>query len=123
MDIATGRPEDHPTPLPYDAGLSPGVAPPTQAFPATPGGSTTGAGMDTTGMFGQQRQAGEADVAAAQAAGMAAELDRRAGYHEDMLPQGADYGDQLDLPVVPDNAVPAAMSGLYPYQGDEPVSS
>lgn len=63
----------------------------------------------------------EADVAAAQAAGMAADSGRRAHYEADMLPQGTAYGDPVALPVVPANAVPAEGSALYPYSGDEPV--
>jgi hypothetical protein len=34
---------------------------------------------------------------------------------------GVDIGAQVTLPPVPDNAVPASSSDLYPGAGDEPV--
>jgi hypothetical protein len=65
--------------------------------------------------------AGIGDVAAAQAAGMSAEHDRRAHYAQDVLPVGASYGDAVNLPPVPAAAVPPAMSDEYPYAGMEPT--
>jgi hypothetical protein len=119
VKIATGSPEEHPTPLPVDYGASPRVASPT-AVASAPDGPTIG-GRDTTGEYQSQRVAAAADVAAAQAAGMAAEHDRRTHYAADILPTGAAYGDAMVVPVVPTNAVPPAMSDLYPYAGLEPV--
>jgi hypothetical protein len=119
MDIATGRPEDHPTPLPLqDAG--PGITP-------VAGMTATGQGGVQVGVFDaaadqQSRLAGyEADIAAAQAAGHAAELGRRDHYNRDILPQGSSYGDEMALPPVPANAVPAEASDLYPWSGMEPT--
>ena len=94
MEISTGAREDHPTPLPYDAALSPALAQPT---PVASGAPVQGAVLDTTAMNLEQQRQGEADVAAAMHAGMAAENDRRHHYGQDILPQGAAYGDAMDL--------------------------
>jgi hypothetical protein len=122
--IATGETESHPgsgaTPLPYDPGLSPGVAPPTMIVMGQLSGPTV-PGRDTTGEYQSQMAAAEAECHAAQSAGMSAENDRRAGYDRSILPAGATYGDTMTIPPVPDNAVPPAMSDAYPYAGMEPT--
>jgi hypothetical protein len=120
VEIATGQAEDHPSLLPLnDAGL-PGVVPVTpvsgQLTPADQGGV-----LDTIAMFGEQAAAGTADCAAAMHAGMAAEDGRRQHYGQAILPAGSSYGDAMDLPPVPDNAVPPASSDLYPWPGQEPT--
>jgi hypothetical protein len=120
MKIETGQPEDHPTPLPLDASMLPGVPPPTVIVPGQLSGPTVDA-RDTTGEWQAQREAGEADVAAAQASGMAAETDRRQQYGGQILPLGGSYGTQMDIPPVPDNTVPPSQSDLYPYAGLEPT--
>jgi hypothetical protein len=124
MKIETGAAEQHPgsgaTPLPLDASGLPGVPPPTPIVPGQLSGPTVDA-RDTTGEWQSQREAVEADVAAAQASGMAAEMDRRQSYGGQILPLGGSYGEQMDLPVVPENAVPPAQSDLYPYSGMEPT--
>jgi hypothetical protein len=118
MHIATGQPEDHPTPLPLDASTSPGVAPPTAIVAGQLSGPTVPAGVFPY----QDRVAGpEADIRNAQLAGQAAEHDRRSFYEQDIAPLGASYGIEMNLPDVPANAVPPAMSDLYPYSGDEPT--
>jgi hypothetical protein len=120
MDIASGNAEQHPSLLPYDPGLSPGLAPPTAIAP----GQLTGPTVDAADTVGQQQErlsALEADCRAAQAAGMAAETDRRHHYGQDILPLGAAYGDAMDLPPVPPNVVPAEGSDLYPWSGMEPT--
>lgn len=100
MEIATGASESHPTPLPYDPGLSPGVGAPTEVVPGQLVGPTVAA-ADTVGQQ-QERLAGmEADLRAAQASGMTAEHDRRAHY------AGANT-DPVVLPVVPDASTPVA---------------
>ena len=37
------------------------------------------------------------------------------------LPQGGHIGDAMDLPEVPDNALPPALSDEYPFAGMEPT--
>ena len=113
MRIETGTPEDHLTPLPVDAAHSPGVAPPTPRFPS--GNQQGGWLTDTSGVDFT------AEAAAAMAAGMAADADRRGRLAASMAPLGASAGDQMDLPPVPSAAVPPAMSDLYPYSGMEPT--
>lgn len=113
MEISTGRPESHPTPLPLDRTATPAVAPATTRFPS--GTEQGGVLADTSGVDFTS------EVAAAMAAGMAAERARRNHYEQTILPQGDSYGDAVDLPVVPSNAVPPAMSDLYPYPGLEPT--
>jgi hypothetical protein len=96
MEIATGRPEEHPTPLPLqDSG--PGITP-LAGLPVTSGSGTEQGGVrDTAGERLSALAAAEADVRAAQAAGMSAEHDRRAHYAADILPIGAAYGDTMTL--------------------------
>ena len=118
MDIATGAAESHPTPLPLDASASPGVQAATPRFP--PGTEQSGV-RDVTGERLSQLAAGEADIAAAQSAGMAADAGRRQHYLASQTPLGASAGDQMTLPPVPSAAVPPAMSDLYPYSGMEPT--
>ena len=96
FDIATGTYTEATALQPLDASGLPGVAPPTAIVPGQLSGPTYPA-MDTTAMFQQQMAAGEADVRAAQSAGMAAEHDRRAHYGADILPAGAAYGDTMTL--------------------------
>jgi hypothetical protein len=120
MKISTGAAEDHPTPLPIDASHSPGVAPPTPAFPS---GTEQGGVRDLAGERLSQLGAAETDIAAAQSYGMAADADRRTGYAADMSPLGASYGDEMDLTgLLPDNALPpASQPGWYGNAGDEPI--
>jgi hypothetical protein len=118
VKIETGTPEDHPTPLPLDASASPGVV---AATPRIPGGSEQGGVRDLTGERLARLAAGEADIAAAQSAGMAADAGRRQHYLASQTPLGASAGDQMTLPPVPSAAVPPAMSDLYPYSGMEPT--
>lgn len=109
MKIATGQPEDHPTPLPLDASNSPGVQAPT---PTYPGGTEQGRVMPTTAMFGEQAASGEAAVAAAMSYGMSADADRRAHYAADISPLGASYGDTISLPgVVSDESKHTGSAG------------
>ena len=120
MDIATGQAEAAPPllmPL-NDAGL-PGVAPSTPVAGLLTG-PTVGA-RDTTGEYQTQMAAVEADCRAAQSAGMSAENGRRDHYAAGILPVGASYGDAVDIPVVPTNALPPAQSDEYPWQGMEPT--
>ncbi len=114
MIIASGTPEDHPTPLPLDASGLPAVAPPT---PTAPSGPEQGGVRDLTGERLSQLAASEAECAAAQSYGMAADADRRTGY----AASTASLGAAMSLPPVPDNAVPPAMSDLYPFAGMEPT--
>ena len=115
MRIETGAAEDHPTLLPLDASMTPGVAPVTQTAGSAPG---QGGVMDTTGMYQAQTAEAEAEVRAAQLAGQAAEDDRRSRYQAQALPVGGSIGDAMDLPPVPANAVTAES---YPKDGDEPI--
>jgi hypothetical protein len=113
VKIETGTPEDHPTPLPIDASHSPGVVAATPRYPSgtEQGGALTNtAGVDFTG-----------EAAAAMAAGMAADADRRGRYAASMAPLGASAGDAMTLPPVPDNTLPAAASYGYPFAGMEPT--
>jgi hypothetical protein len=124
VKIATGTAEQHETPLPYsppDDGLA-GVTAraPGASGPPDAGVLVTGV-RDLTGERLAQLAAGEADIASAQASGMAAEGDRRSGYQAQALPLGSHIGDDLVLPAVPTNAVPPAMSDLYPWSGQEPT--
>jgi hypothetical protein len=96
MDIATGTPESHPTPLPLDAAGSPATAPPTPTL--GPIAAPTGQQVPARDLTGERLSAlagMEADCRAAQAAGMAAESDRRSHYQHDILPLGSAYGDPL----------------------------
>ena len=120
MRIETGTSEPHETPLPLDASATPGVVAATPRFPSW---TEQGGVRDLTGERLSQLAASEAECAAAQSAGMSADSGRRAKYAADMAPMGASYGDEMTLPPVPANAIPAEGSGLYPYSGDEPVSA
>jgi hypothetical protein len=120
MDIATGRPEDHPTPLPYDASQSPATAPPTAIASAPSPGNQVGV-FDAMGEQDSRLGGYEADIRAAQATGQNARNAMLAHYSQDILPQGAAYGDLMALPVVPANAVPTEASDAYPYSGMEPT--
>jgi hypothetical protein len=116
VDIATGAAQDHPTPLPLDPQAP--VAPVTAAYGQVGG---QGGVFDAAADQEHRLSAAAGDVAAAQHAGMTAETGRRERYAQDMLPQGALYGDEMALPVVADNSLPAASSDLYPWPGQEPV--
>jgi hypothetical protein len=123
MKIATGQPEDHPTPLPLDASGLPGVAPPTVTAPGSDSpanaGLQVGGVRDLTGERLSQLAAGEADWAAAMSAGMSADADRRAHYAAAMAPLGASATDEIALPAVPEDATSVANDFLY-SQGDQP---
>jgi hypothetical protein len=118
MRIADGTAETHETPLPLDASHSPAVAAPTPAFPS---GNQQGGVRDLTGERLAALAASAAECAAAQSAGMGADSDRRGRYAAAMAPLGSGPTDEMTLPVVPANAVPPAMSDLYPYAGMEPT--
>jgi len=118
MKIETGTPEQHPTPLPLDGSQSPATAQPAQ----TGRGGEQGGVADATGQRLSQLSSSEADIAAAQTAGMSAEYGRRDGYAADILPEGAEYGDLPDLPDPPAYTVVPPGSSLYPGPGDEPVA-
>jgi hypothetical protein len=120
MDIATGQPESHPTPLPYDPAASPATAPPTPIASAPSPVNQVGV-FDATADQSARLGAYEADARAAMHAGQNARNDMLGHYSQDILPQGAAYGDPMALPVVPANAVPASLSDLYPYSGMEPT--
>jgi hypothetical protein len=121
LHVETGELTPAPDPLqPYDPAMSPGVAPPT----AIVAGQLSGPTVPAADVSYQAQVAGaEADIRAAQAAGMTAENDRRAGYAADIAPVGAAYGSQPALPVEPAYANPPQSGFLYPWQGDEPVPS
>jgi hypothetical protein len=92
MDIKSGQAEQHPTPLPLDTSATPGVAPPTPAFPS--GNQQGGVLADISGVDFT------AEAAAAMAAAMSADADRRGRYATGMSPLGASYGDEMALPPV-----------------------
>ena len=118
MDIATGRPQDHPTPLPLDARGLPGVQSPTPRFPE---GSEQGGVRDTTGERQAQLAASEAEWSAAMSAGMDARTGMLAHYQADILPQGTSYGDAMTLPPVPEDSTAPAADFLYGTGGgDQP---
>ena len=127
MKIATGEPEDHPTPLPLNSAASPGVVAPTVREPGSTGpadaGLQLGGVRDTTGERLSQLATAEAAIGAAQSAGQVADADRRGRYEASMAPLGASYGDAMDLPPVPSASLPPAMSNLFPFGGDEPVTA
>jgi len=120
MDIATGQPEDHPTPLPYDASQSPALARPTSIASAPSPVNQVGV-FDATAEQGARLSGYEADVRAAQATGQNARNSMLAAYEADIAPPGAMYGTQPTLPLVPEAATAPSNSFLYPWQGDEPV--
>jgi hypothetical protein len=97
MRIADGTPEDHPTPLPIDTAATPAVVAPTPAFPS---GNEQGGVRDLTGERLSQLAAAEANISAAQTAGMSADGDRRGRYAASMAPLGASAGDAMTLPDV-----------------------
>jgi hypothetical protein len=84
VKISTGSPEDHPTPLPLNSEHSPGVQQPTVRDPGSTGPAD--AGIQVVGVYDGtaarlgQMGALEAECAAAQSAGMAAEGARRQHY-------------------------------------------
>ena len=120
MDVATGQPEDHPTPLPYDPGQSPATAPLTAIVAGQLSGPTVPA-RDTVGEYAAPLAASEREIATAQASGMDARTSMLGHYQTAILPQGSSYGDAMVLPPVPPNAVPTEASDAYPYSGMEPT--
>jgi hypothetical protein len=76
---------------------------------------------DLTGERLSQLAASEAECAAAQSYGMNADGGRRQHYVAAMAPVGAPATDEMALPPVPENALPAAASYGYPYAGMEPT--
>ncbi len=102
MKIATGQPEDHPTPLPLNP--QPAPDPVSPQFPGADSpadaASQIGGVMPATAMFAEQAAAGTADCAAAMSSGMGADADRRGRYEASMAPLGASAGDALSLPEV-----------------------
>jgi hypothetical protein len=95
MRIEDGQAESHETPLPLDATAAPGVQRPTavagQLTPADQGGVVMDiSGVDFTG-----------EAAAAMAAGMSADADRRGRYLSSMQPFGASAGDGLPVSSPP----------------------
>ncbi len=121
MDIATGTPEDHPSLLPLDASTSPGVAPGSPVVPGQLAGPTIPA-RDAAAELSSLMAGQLAEATAAQAAGMSAEHDRRAGY-EAQVTAGGQIGTNVVLPVVADDAIVPASSDQYPWPGDEPLPS
>jgi hypothetical protein len=120
MRIEDGQPESHETLLPLDASATPGVV---AATPRYPSGTEQGGVRDLTGERLSQLAESEAGCAAAQAYGMTADADRRGRYAASMAPLGASAGDAMDLPPVPDNALPPAASYGYPFAGMEPTAA
>jgi hypothetical protein len=100
--------------------MSPATARPTSIASAPSPVNQTGvfdATADQAGRLGGY----EADIRAAQTSGQNARNAMLAHYSQDILPQGAAYGDPMALPVVPANAVPTEASDAYPYSGMEPT--
>jgi hypothetical protein len=120
VKIETGAPEDHPTPLPLDTSATPAVVAATPRFPS---GTEQGGVRDLAGERLSQLAASEAECAAAQTFGMSADGGRRQHYVAAMEPVGASATDEMALPPVPDNALPAAASYGYPYAGMEPTAA
>jgi hypothetical protein len=118
VKISTGAAEDHPTPLPIDSTATPGVAAPTPRFPS---GNLQGGVRDLAAERLDLLSASEAECAAAQTAGMSADSDRRGRYAASAGHHGASAGDQIALPEVPGNVVPAAESFGYPFSGMQPT--
>jgi hypothetical protein len=114
MEIATGTAEQHPTPLPYDAALSPALAQPT---PIASGAPVQGAVRDTTGEFQSQMTEGAADCRAAQAAAQDARNAMLGHYQAQALPLGGHIGDAMALPSgYPDAGTVAGLTdpeGIY----------
>jgi hypothetical protein len=113
VKISTGTPETHETPLPLDAAASPAVAPPTPVFAA--GHEQGGVLTDTSGVDFT------ADAAAAMAAGMSADADRRGRYLASMEPLGASAGDLLPVSNPPlDPGVPGGETEPWGALFDPP---
>jgi hypothetical protein len=121
LRIESGELTPAPDPVqPYDASLCPGVAPPTQAAGLlTP--ADQGAVFDAAGDQADRLGGYESDIRAAQHSGQDARNAMLAHYSQDVLPQGASYGDPVSLPPVPADATPAAYG--YLGTGDEPLPS
>lgn len=116
LDVETGSLTDSPDGLqPYDAGESPATAGVSQTAGQLSGPTVPGRVND----YAAQVAGAEADIRAAQSAGMAAENSRRQGYAQDVLPVGTAYGDQPALPTVPEDATNPTSGFLY-GQGDQP---
>jgi hypothetical protein len=116
VDIATGNSESHPV---LQSSVIPATALPTAVMPGPLSGPSPvleSGVRDLTGERLADLETIEADCRAAQSAGMAAEMDRRNGYHADILPPGADYGALMDLPPVPANAVPVRSQRPAPVE-------
>ena len=110
--------EPHPSVLPIDTRLQPGVQAPTliadYAMAQMPERDLTGERIADLAVM-------EAACAAAQSDGMAADGARRTHYEADMSNSGpAEYGDQMSIPPPDYNFVPPASSPLQPFAGDEP---
>ena len=120
MDVATGRAEGHESLLPLDESQSPALARPTSIASGPSPVNQVGV-FDATAEQSGRLSGYEADCRAAQATGQNARNSMLAAYEAGIRPLGAMYGDQPQLPVVPDNAVPPSSSFLYPFSGDEPV--
>lgn len=114
MRIADGTAEDHPTPLPVDTAATPGVAPPTPAFPS---GNTQGGVRDLAGERADLLAASAAECAAAQSAGMSADSDRRGRYAAAMAPLGGGAGDAMVLPEVTSDHSKHTGAALSPDSG------
>jgi hypothetical protein len=120
-DIATGVTTAHgDTVLPTDASMNPGVAPVGFIQPGQLEGPTI-PGRDCQGEYAATMAAAEAECHAALPAGMAAENQRRHFYEQDIAPQAADYGIEMQLPPPRDDSLPpmAALDG-YPWEGLQP---
>jgi hypothetical protein len=93
MRIETGAAEAHPSVLPLDTSATPGVVAATPRYPS--GTEQGGVLADISGVDF------EADAAAAMAAGMAADADRRGRYLANMQPLGASAGDLMPVSSPP----------------------
>lgn len=127
FDIATGTYTDADAVQPLQTSGSGidavgGVTPrtPVASGPAD-SGPLQGGVMDTVGMLAADTAAGVADARAAMQTAMSARDAALAHYGAQALPLGGAIGDQVDLPPVPENAVPPSDSFLMPYSGDEPT--
>ena len=118
MDIKSGQPEQHPTPLSLDSSASPGVAPQTPRFPSETGRDGTQGGV-LTDISGVDFTA----EAAAMHAGMAADADRRGRYATGMSPLGASYGDAMDLPAYGTGEATVAGSWFDPPRSGAPADT
>lgn len=125
-DIATGASGPTPDavqPSPRDSGLA-GTTPVTPGLPGDrtwPGAQ--GGVFDAAGQQAWIIKHVEADARAAQATAMDARDAMLAHYQAQTIPIGGQLGDDLVMPVVPDNALVPASSDQYPWPGDEPVPS